>query len=81
MGYKISKGEKIGFVVCKGGGEKLSSKSKPYILIKDQSEIDEEYYINKQIIPAALRILSYFGIREDNFISTERQSSLLDFFQ
>ncbi len=81
MGYKISKGEKIGFVVCKGGGEKLSSKSKPYILVKDLDEIDEEYYIHKQIIPAALRILSYFGIREDEFISKEQQKSLLDFFQ
>ena len=80
LGYKITKGEKVGFVVCKGSGEKLSSKVKPYIMIRDINEIDEEYYIKKQIIPAAMRILSYFGIREDEFTATERQRSLLDFF-
>ena len=77
-GYTISKGEKIGFVILKGDG-RLSDKTMPYILVKDPSEIDYEYYVEKQVIPAALRILGYFGIREQQ-LRKGGQRTLLDFF-
>jgi len=77
-GYTISKGEKIGFVILKGDG-RLSDKTMPYILVKDPSEIDYEYYVEKQVIPAALRILGYFGIREQQ-LRKGGHRTLLDFF-
>jgi len=76
-GYRVSKGEKIGFVIVKGGG-KLSDKAMPYIMIKSPSEIDSEYYVEKQVIPSAIRILGYFGVRENQLRGT--QQSILDFF-
>ena len=79
LGYQVSKGEKIGMIVCRGG-ERLADRVRPYILVKDYSEIDIDYYIKKQIIPAALRILGYFGVREEQFLSGEKQASILDFF-
>jgi DNA polymerase I len=77
-GYKVLKGSKIGFVVVKGSG-KLADKALPYVLLKDPSEIDADYYIRKQVVPAAMRILEYFGVRENQLLETP-QSTLLDFF-
>ena len=80
LGYDVGKGDKIGFIVCKGGGEKLATKVKPHIMIESFEEIDVDYYIRKQVVPAAMRILGYFGIKEDQFLSEEPQRSLLEYF-
>ena len=77
-GYKVSKGEKIGFVICKGAG-RLADKAVPYILVKSPSELDYDYYVRKQVLPVALRILEYFGIREQQLLGGG-QRSLLEFF-
>ncbi len=77
MGYKISPGSKVGFVIIKGPGS-ISKKARPYFMIKD-SDIDTNYYIDKQIIPSALRILNYFGISEKDLKVGAKQPSLLDF--
>ncbi|HFC49596.1 MAG TPA: DNA polymerase II [Thermofilum sp.] len=79
MGYQISKGEKIGYIVCKDG-EKISERAKPYIIVNDYDEVDVEYYINNQIVPAALRILGYFGVKETQLVGKTPQKSLLEFF-
>ncbi|RLE56141.1 MAG: DNA polymerase II [Thermoprotei archaeon] len=79
LGYKLSVGDKVGYIVTKGSG-KLAQKAKPYILVKSIDEIDVEYYIDKQIIPAAMRILGYFGIKEDQLRTGRKQKSLLEFF-
>ena len=79
MGYQISKGEKIGYIVCKGG-ERISERAKPYILVNNYDEVDVEYYINNQIVPAALRILGYFGVKETQLVGKTPQKSLLEFF-
>ncbi len=80
MGYKVRKGMKIGYIVTKHGGSKISSRARPFFTIKSFDEVDEEYYIRRQIIPAATRILEYFGIREEHIVEGKRQSTLLDFF-
>ena len=79
-GYRLEIGDKIGYVIVKKPGDILADKAMPYILVKDISEIDTEYYIKKQIIPAALRILEYFGIKEAQLEGAAYQKSLLDFF-
>ena len=79
MGYQISKGEKIGYIVCKGG-EKISERAKPYIIVNNYDEVDVEYYINNQIVPATMRILGYFGVKETQLVGKTPQKSLLEFF-
>lgn len=78
MGIKVGPGSKIGYVVVKGSGS-LSKRVKPYFAV-EREEIDVDYYVDKQIIPSALRILSYFGVTEKRLKSGGRQTSLLDFF-
>jgi DNA polymerase I len=79
LGYRIGKGSKVGYVILKGSG-KVSERAKPYISVKHINEVDADYYVRRQLIPAALRILEYFGIREEHFLGGRRQASLTDFF-
>ena len=80
-GYKVGKGDMVGYVIVKGGGAKLAYKVKPYILIKDIREIDVDYYIEKQVIPAAMRILEVLGVKESQLMEGKAGKSILDFFQ
>ncbi len=80
-GGKISAGEKIGYVIVKGSG-KLSNRAYPYFMVK-MEDIDSEYYIDRQIIPAVLRILGYFGVTEKTLRlgrEPSKQRTLFDFF-
>ena len=81
MGVKVSVGDKVGYVICKGSG-KISSRVKPYIAAS-YDDIDDNYYIERQIIPAALRILEYFGITETTLktLAVKKQKSLFDFLK
>ncbi len=79
-GYRVRKGMKIGYIITKRGGEKVSSRAKPFFLVKSIDEVDTDYYIRRQIVPAALRILSYFGIKEEHILGGKKQASLFDFF-
>ena len=76
-GYKVVAGSKIGYVIIKGPGS-ISKKARPYFMVKE-SDIDTGYYIDKQIIPSALRILGYFGITEKDLKVGSKQPSLFDF--
>ena len=79
-GFKVSVGDKIGYVIVKGSG-KLSQRAYPYFMVKP-NQLDVDYYIDHQIIPAALRILSYFGITERRLkgVAVTRKS-LFDFLR
>ncbi|ADN50325.1 DNA-directed DNA polymerase [Vulcanisaeta distributa] len=79
-GYKVGKGDMIGYVVVKGGGAKLAYKVKPYILIKDIREVDVDYYVEKQIVPAAMRILEVLGVKESQLMEGKAGKSILDYF-
>ncbi len=65
-GEKVEPGTIIMFVISKRG-ETISEKAIPFEWAKI-SDIDINYYIYHQIIPAALRILAVFGIKEENLI-------------
>ncbi len=78
-GYRVEVGDKIGYVVVKGAG-KIADKAVPYIMA-DPRDIDVEYYVKHQIIPAALRILKYFGVSEKALEGVGKaRKTLLDFF-
>jgi len=78
VGYLLTKNSKIGYVIVKGTG-KLSDRAEPYFMVKDKSRIDVEYYIDKQIVPAAMRILERFGVKE-NSLKTITGTDILSFF-
>ncbi len=79
-GWALTAGDKIGYVITLGSG-KLYERAKPYIFAS-YDEIDMEYYVTKQIIPAALRILSLFGVRKQDLLPSKptKPQTLLKFF-
>ena len=79
LGFKVDVGSKIGYVIVKGEGP-VSRRARPYFMVKP-TEIDVNYYIDKQVVPAALRILGFFGVSERDLKSEARQVSLFDFIQ
>ncbi|MEM1685534.1 MAG: DNA polymerase II [Acidilobaceae archaeon] len=79
QGIRVEPGVKVGYVIVKGSGQ-LSARAKPYFMASIE-EIDVEYYIEKQIIPAALRILSYFGITDKQLRTGATQRTLADFIR
>ncbi len=66
-GWPVSVGDKIGFIITKNPG-KLYQKAEPYYkVIPDQ--VDYDYYVQNQIIPAAARILEIFGFNEEELLA------------
>ena len=46
------------------------------------SDVDVEYYVKHQILPAALRILSYFGVTEKQLeVAGKGMRTLMDFMK
>ena len=78
-GWDLSMGDKIGYVIVAGPG-KLYEKAKPHVFAS-YDEIDIEYYVSKQVLPVASRILSMFGITEDQLlpIKTSKTTTLGEF--
>ncbi len=75
-GYALSMGDKIGYVITKGAG-KLYTKAKPYALTS-YNDVDVEYYVTNQVLPAASRILSMFGVSKDTLLpSAEAKTKTL----
>ncbi|MCE4606664.1 MAG: DNA polymerase II [Desulfurococcales archaeon] len=78
QGYRIAPGMKIGYVIIKGHG-KLADRAKPFIL-SSKDEVDVEYYVDKQVIPATLRVLQVLGVSENRLkMRGKGQRSLFDF--
>jgi DNA polymerase I len=81
-GWDLAVGDKIGYVVVSGSG-RLYERVKPYVLAS-YAEVDIEYYVSKQVVPAAARVLESFGITEEQLLKSsgqERESKkITDFF-
>jgi len=81
-GWELAIGDKIGFVVVTGEG-RLYERVKPYMLAS-YDEVDVEYYVSKQIVPAAARILGSFGVTEEQLSASKTAEKetrkLTDFF-
>ncbi|HZY93357.1 MAG TPA: DNA-directed DNA polymerase [Candidatus Bathyarchaeia archaeon] len=74
-GWPPSVGDKVGFVIVKRPG-KLFQKAEPYYKVSLE-QVDHEYYIHNQIVPAAARILEVLGVSEEKLLAGEsRQQSL-----
>jgi DNA polymerase I len=68
-GWELSVGDKVGYVVVVGTG-RLYERIKPYVFAS-YDEIDVEYYVSKQVVPAAARVLESFGVTEAQLLSSE----------
>ena len=82
-GWQLSTGDKVGYVILKGKG-RLYNRVKPYVYAS-YDEVDLEYYITNQVVPAAARILGFFGVKEQQLLGlkekAEKEKSLMDFMQ
>jgi DNA polymerase I len=81
-GWELSVGDKVGYVVVAGSG-RLYERVKPYVFAS-YDEVDIEYYVSKQVVPAAARVLESFGITEEQLLAPRMESRdskrLTDFF-
>lgn len=74
-GIKISPGQTIQYIITDRRGS-ISDKAE---LIQFAKLYDKGYYIKKQIVPAAMRALSVFGITEDELMGNGKQTRLFTF--
>lgn len=75
-GWDVKPKDQVGFVIVKGHG-KLHERAYPYMLAQAHA-IDSEYYVENQLIPAALRILEVVGVKKEQLRAGE--GGLLAFF-
>lgn len=78
-GWDLASGDKIGYVIVTGPG-KLYEKAKPYVLVS-YGDVDTEYYVSNQVVPAVKRILSMFGITEGELLPSKTVKTLTEFVE
>jgi DNA polymerase I len=71
-GWHLAGGDKVGFVILTGKG-RFYSRVKPHVFA-NYSEVDVGYYITNQVVPAAARILGFFGVTEKELISENKEN-------
>jgi len=80
-GLCLTGGDKVGYVILKGKG-RLYNRVKPYIFA-NYNEIDVDYYINNQVLPAVTRILAFLNLNEAELLKevkeTEKIRNLMDY--
>jgi DNA polymerase I len=82
-GWELAVGDKVGYVVIVGTG-RLYERVKPYAYAS-YDEVDIEYYVTKQVVPAASRVLESFGITEEQLLASKVKETetrtLTNFFE
>jgi DNA polymerase I/DNA polymerase-2 len=73
-GRPVGEGMSIMFVITKGKGS-ISERAEPFedVEVKD---IDIDYYVTHQIVPAALRVLTVLGVTEEQLLGESLKSFL-----
>jgi len=66
-GMEVGEGMLIMFIITKGQGS-ISQRAEPVEFVS-LKEIDSDYYIYHQILPAALRVLQVLGVSEKDLVS------------
>lgn len=85
--YRVPVGAKVAYVVLEGrekGGKKgddsARERTKLVAFLTPKDRIDVEWYLDKQVLPAASRILEHFGWDEGTLKGKPKQQSLTDWF-
>jgi DNA polymerase I len=73
-GWPVTAGDKVGFVITKKPG-KLFQKAEPHYK-ETIEDVDYDYYVRNQIVPAAARIMEILGVSEDKLLAPASQASL-----
>ena len=71
-GEDIGPGDTIAYVITPGGGS-ISDRAE---IARYASDYDPKYYVEKQVIPVALRVLKVFGYTESQLKGHGKQSGL-----
>src|SRR5207245_8538365 len=66
-GWPVTAGDKVGFVITKRSG-KLFQKAEPHYKVTVE-EVDYDYYVGNQIVPAAARILEILAVSEEQLLA------------
>src|SRR2546427_5917976 len=66
-GWPVTAGDKVGFVITKRPG-KLFQKAEPHYKVTVE-DVDYDYYVRNQIVPAAARILEILGVSEEQLLA------------
>ncbi len=74
-GWSVTAGDKVGFVITKKPG-KLYQKAEPQYRVA-LDEVDYDYYIHNQILPAAARILEVLGVSKSEIVNDPGSQSRL----
>jgi DNA polymerase I len=83
-GWRLSVGDKVGYIISTGEG-KLYDRAKPSVFTTID-DVDVDYYVSKQIVPAAARVLEFFGVTEEDLLKTatgkaQTTKSLMEFMK
>jgi len=78
-GRPIGEGMIVQYIVTKRPGS-ITERSEPVEDVKE-GEYDPDYYINHQVLPAAMRVLSALGITEQQVLSGRVQAKLGEWFK
>ena len=74
-GWSVSVGDKVGFIITRKTG-KLYQKAEPHFKVS-MGNVDYDYYVRNQIVPAATRVLEVFGITEENLLEERKSQASL----
>ncbi len=74
--YKPPIGSKLGYVIVEDDSDLISERARLIEFVGDDESLDSGYYIESQVVPAALRVLEYFGVTENKLRGRPTQSSL-----
>jgi DNA polymerase elongation subunit (family B) len=78
-GIPVGVGSIIGFVITKGSGS-ISDRAEPVEFVKP-NQYDPDYYVNNQILPAAMRVLRALGYTEQEVLAGKVQKKLEGFLK
>nr|HPJ31012.1 DNA polymerase domain-containing protein [Methanothrix sp.] len=71
-------GDRVPFVIVRGKGLFVDRAEDPYYVLGKDLKIDTDYYIEKQILPPLLRLLSPFGVSREQLVCRPEQQRLFD---
>jgi DNA polymerase I len=72
-------GDRVPFVIVRGRGLFVDRSEDPSYVLDKCINIDTDYYIEKQLLPPLLRLLSPFGITKEQLVWDSKQQLLFDF--
>ncbi len=79
-GFEAPVGSKIGYVIVEDDSTLVSERARLPDFLAEHERVDSDYYIENQVVPAAERVLGYFGVDADELKGRPSQASLEEWF-